>query len=454
MERLIKYIEEDIELLKKELHIFNVYIEGELSFLEEIFHLSLEKIKNILKKKSNSNEKFEILRTRLYEVIEGAEVVRILWADRSYWYLDRNYIYYLLILKIFKSLVLSKTIMVVPLHLSAIRRYLNECLEQWDKAFTEKIIPISFILPIQGKQIEKTAVLDDNFYLVKPLNLKSLDDFEISYDLPSLLIYKSELKFDYETMIYTNLEKRILQDQVLRFTNFDLTKDLDLRFEDVHNLITVVNLSGIFFIFEGYFLYPPWWIEPDKELYYKLGKFSKDSPNKVIDFEETIKKIYPDKFKKALNDKKFKFIISLYTNFTQRRLINDKILDATTFLESVFTRGITSEVAFRFALNIALFISDTLEIFEEKYEFFKRFYDLRSSLIHGGNSEKKILKLLEKFDIVDNEIDIPILVQFQINQILLTLIDLFDKDKKIIDDIEQKRLFFLKGFLRRFTGNH
>ncbi|KKK56146.1 hypothetical protein LCGC14_3067470, partial [marine sediment metagenome] len=134
MERLIKYIEEDIELLKKELHIFNVYIEGELSFLEEIFHLSLEKIKNILKKKSNSNEKFEILRTRLYEVIEGAEVVRILWADRSYWYLDRNYIYYLLILKIFKSLVLSKTIMVVPLHLSAIRRYLNECLEQWDKA--------------------------------------------------------------------------------------------------------------------------------------------------------------------------------------------------------------------------------------------------------------------------------------------------------------------------------
>ncbi len=82
--------------------------------------------------------------------------------------------------------------------------------------------------------------------------------------------------------------------------------------------------------------------------------------------------------------------------------VEDKILDATIGLESLFLVGIKEELSYRLSLRAAYLLGSTGD---ERRRFFKavrKLYDLRSAIIHGYN-EKKINDALTSLKSVQNQ---------------------------------------------------
>ncbi len=68
------------------------------------------------------------------------------------------------------------------------------------------------------------------------------------------------------------------------------------------------------------------------------------------------------------------------------------ILDEFIILESIFTKGATSEVSYRLSSNLAFFLAEDIESFKEIYNFVNKFYGVRSKIAHGEDWTKNLSK--------------------------------------------------------------
>ena len=197
-------------------------------------------------------------------------------------------------------------------------------------------------------------------------------------------------------------------------------------------------------------LNPTWELRED----YFLNKgVNLSDPNKIIE-------IYNILFNKnsKVNFWNQAFILERFIHLSQRDKIEDVILDASSILEAIFIGGSETELSYRLKLNIAGLLAKDIDEFIRWYEYFKFFYKLRSSIIHGVNKAKQYSKFLKKcYGINQDQYDInDDLVMFRINKEIQY--EIFQKLSMIIRTILERNIKIPDkfkepgGFLEIFTS--
>ena len=93
-----------------------------------------------------------------------------------------------------------------------------------------------------------------------------------------------------------------------------------------------------------------------------------------------------------VNSKTVALAFRRWTDAHDRKTDDDKLVDYWVGLESLFVPDSTQEVKFRATLRIAVFLGKTGEERAEIYEIARNSYDWRSSIVHGGEPSKKLIK--------------------------------------------------------------
>jgi len=157
-------------------------------------------------------------------------------------------------------------------------------------------------------------------------------------------------------------------------------------------------------------------------------------------------KTFKDKFLKSdlFSNENYDILFVNYYEILNRKNEKDIILDVCTILDNIFTKGPNIEVAFRVALNGALFISPNFLEFVKNYEFFNITYHIRSIIIHGSNWKHVLNDRLNNLSI-SNTTEYILILKEKINKIVNKFIDLSLNNENIINTLENDLLFFLKS---------
>lgn len=93
-----------------------------------------------------------------------------------------------------------------------------------------------------------------------------------------------------------------------------------------------------------------------------------------------------------LGDKELELALFNYYELHNKNLISELILYDFIILENIFTRGSETEVSFRLALNLSLFISSTRDEISSIFGTANKVYNIRSKIIHGTEWGKYMRK--------------------------------------------------------------
>ncbi|MFW9872446.1 MAG: hypothetical protein ACFFG0_05030 [Candidatus Thorarchaeota archaeon] len=109
---------------------------------------------------------------------------------------------------------------------------------------------------------------------------------------------------------------------------------------------------------------------------------------------------------------------------------------------------------YRISQNAAFFLSDDITSFKENFYFFRKIYDLRSGIIHGGtpNIDDTIEKLKERtsydFRNVEDIIEIFLEKLIKIIKKIIDTVESFPRFKKLM---EGNPLYFLENTSMNFN---
>jgi len=153
--------------------------------------------------------------------------------------------------------------------------------------------------------------------------------------------------------------------------------------DKIRECILSIYLCNFNFAFKGYKIHWPWWIT-DFQKKYELPKIRFDENRLTFEDIDLIIKLYKQINEiNLIQDNELELVLYNYFELHQKNLIVELILYDFIILENIFTRGGTSEVSFRLALNLALFISSSREELLTVFEITKKLYNIRSKIIHG-----------------------------------------------------------------------
>lgn len=95
-------------------------------------------------------------------------------------------------------------------------------------------------------------------------------------------------------------------------------------------------------------------------------------------------------------EKDFEIISYRYHQIHKRDYLPDIIIDALIVLEMLFTRKMKEQIRSHLSQNCALFIAESPEEYERFNKLLKEAYELRSTIVHGGNWESKVNDLIKR----------------------------------------------------------
>ncbi|CAD6493100.1 MAG: hypothetical protein FFODKBPE_00423 [Candidatus Argoarchaeum ethanivorans] len=122
--------------------------------------------------------------------------------------------------------------------------------------------------------------------------------------------------------------------------------------------------------------------------------FVLDHGNYIIQEEEAQK--FADLWRKyreidLLRDRALNTAINRYNDYFTRKEVEDRLIDLMIAFEAIFLRETEKmELTFKLALRTAVFLEGKDIKRENLFEFIKRAYDVRSSIIHGSKTKDKI----------------------------------------------------------------
>ena len=255
---------------------------------------------------------------------------------------------------------------------------------------------------LDGLSIKNTINIDSEFDLIFQDHLLSL--YSNGYSLKPVeypyLIYKTRIKAkiglnkDYHDSVYPIL-----------------WEDWERQWDRINLILFSFYLSGLIFSYNKWELKSPWWIDyesfdfnfdlpyeewdiikPKAEALFELES-KLESENEIARINEIRKLISGSNI---MNDPKSQLLINRYFQIFDRKSTQDRILDEFIILESVYTGSSKSEINFRLSLNIASFLGDNKEDFDEIYSFIKDIYTVRSAIVHGDEWKTKLKKKRNK----------------------------------------------------------
>ncbi|MFX1585129.1 MAG: hypothetical protein ACFFDL_11095 [Promethearchaeota archaeon] len=137
----------------------------------------------------------------------------------------------------------------------------------------------------------------------------------------------------------------------------------------------------------------PWWFNP--ELFNFKNLESKFGPLDRYLKQENFNQISYLKEGKLLD--KDRVILPSYFRLFQHDMIDAYfIIDASTFLEAMFTKGSNDFVSLRLRLNAASILAKYRKNFWKIYKFMGKIYRIRSITVHGSDWINEFEKLIRK----------------------------------------------------------
>lgn len=326
---------------------------------------------------------------------------------------------------------------------------LEKCMQSFHNFLEQKQLPIEIWIYLDGLSLKNTINIDSEFDLIFHDHLLSLYSGGYSFkpvEYP-YLIYKTRIK----AKIELNNDYHDSVDPIL-------LEDWERQWDKINLILFSFYLSGLTFSYNKWNLKPPWWIDYesfDLDLPYEEWDIIKPKAEELFELESKleseneiarinkIRKLIFDS--NIMNNPKSQLLINRYFQIFDRKSTQDRILDEFIILESVYTGSNKSEITFRLSLNIASFLGDNKEDFDEIYLFVKDIYTIRSAIVHGDEWKTKLKKkkIRRHFNFEDDSDYISNVAK----DIFLRLKQYIDKTiLKIIEwEIENRASFFDKA---------
>ncbi len=260
---------------------------------------------------------------------------------------------------------------------------------------------------IYAKGLTKFSLNSEgNIKLMKPIIFKSVDENRVWNEIKNLyaafLIYGAEIKFGTPFYIFPWwISKRLtsrfdfpepqwmIRKRIPEYPFFTL----NLLFEELISRGIVPDLDKHQAFCNQ--LYPEMVIPSNDTKrniftsqtgFHGLGKQQSTRGHTIYSLDDLhIKRIFNilSKESNSINFYRNIFLFDRLIRLSQRRHIEDAIMDACLILESLLTTEKRIELSFRFRLYATLLISSNSTEAKNNYDYFRDLYNLRSIIIHG-----------------------------------------------------------------------
>ncbi|KKN46917.1 hypothetical protein LCGC14_0668220 [marine sediment metagenome] len=330
-----------------------------------------------------------------------------------------------------------------------IEEVFNSLLEQWNRALEHNKMTVDLFLPLDSISVKGSAIItiEDKFQVghisgvIVEMTANGIDDWRF---YTSIISCKAELL----TKIHTS-------DTSGDPTNKDEKDKYELQyqeaFKELHLLVNAFYINEFDFRWRSPVIKLPWWFDPelynfkDLQRQQHVDKFLK---KEVID---KISTMYSE-LKKSNIIEKDRVILNGYYRIFQHGMIDAYfIIDTTTFLEALYTKGSRDYVKLRFRLNAASILAKYRKKFWKVYNFLGKMYDIRSNAVHGSNWMMEFEEYVRKRYYVKEGDITSVIIRFRkefisyLNFSLMYIIKSMNKNTEILKEMNKDPLYFFNN---------
>ncbi len=398
MDELVQFIKADIDLINKGIQkdnpllLDNIEKNKHLLFIEKDFMIDLLNKYCFQSLPLNYNyykgyvpkDRLELFESLFTSGIKKSEIYNVSYVNGGTFIYSMEQLYIRLFLTIYiESLITSLEIKVI----------IKKLLDNWKFFLEEQKLPVEILTFLPEVFIEKEAVKLPNNFEIKTISSflhfektgsELSKGFEVFGPMGSFLIFKTEISCNHnfikDHQKLSNIDQKILIEEWKK------------KMKSLKELTFSLLLGGINFTNESTVLSLPWWFG-DQELKFKRKNISIGAITITDKYLKLVNEIYEMVLKlDIINDKELELALFKYGYLLKKKFLYDMILDEFIILESIFSKGGTSEVSYRLSSNLAFFLAEDIEYFKEIYNCIKDLYSIRNKIAHGEDWTKGLSK--------------------------------------------------------------
>lgn len=332
-----------------------------------------------------------------------------------------------------------------------VREIFGSLINQWNHALEQQEMTVNLYLPVDTVRVQGrglTLVIEDKF---------------VMKNVEFTIIENSSKGIDYSRFYNTIISVQVKLLIKIHTSNIsgDLTYENDLEkydkqyqetLKDLHLLVNALYINGFDFKWRSPVIHLPWWFNPELFNFKNIERkyHSVDKNLKQEDFDQ-ISLMYSCLKEGKLLDK-YRVILNSYFRLFQHGLIDAYfIIDASTFLEAMFTRGSNEFVSLRLRLNAASILAKYRKKFWKIYKFIGKIYTIRSRAVHGSDWTEEFEEYIRKRYCVNEGKIANAVVKFRdelllyLNTSLTYLIEKMSDDPEIFEKMNADPLFFFNN---------
>lgn len=461
MNKLINIIKDDLKVLKenfiKDIRELKFSFEPELLkiAIKDEFYLFLNNayISQLLDKKLIPNE--EEFRTKKRIELFTNQFIKLhkkLLKNSTFQWIEGDYVGW------FDSINLLKCLYgyLLNMYLNGKKNFdllLDECKQTFCQFIKDQEMPIQIWIYLDGINVKKSVKIDSKFaiaFIENTFTITTKNQFSMRSINHPYLVYNTKIK--------TFFKNKGDNDNSNDYYKI-IKKDWEEKWDNINIVLFSFYLSGLSFNYNEIILKPSWWIyvrssdmdslekerlliKPKSEELFKIN--SELNYKEIEKITEISDLIYQSNFMKK---SRHALLINRYFQIYDRKSTQDRILDEFIILESIYTTSNKTEIAFRLSLNIASFLGENQEQFNDIYHFIRDIYSIRSTIVHGDEwktllRKEKISKYFELKDMSSISLGIFLKLKEFIDKTIIKIIK-WEIDNSSSFYNKAKGLFFL-----------
>lgn len=332
-----------------------------------------------------------------------------------------------------------------------VKEIFESLVNQWNHALEQQEMTVDLYLPVdtvlfQGRGlslvIEDKFIMKNTTFIMLEKSYNGIDDWSFYNTVISVqvqLLVKIHTSNNSSDPTYENDREKY-------------KKQYQETLKDLHLLTNALYINGFVFKWRSLVIRLPWWFDPESFNVKNLER--KDGPvDKYLKQEnfDKISLIYSCLKESNLSEKD-RVILNSYFRLFQHDMIDAYfIIDASTFLEAMFTKGSNEFVSLRLRLNAASILAKYRKKFWNIYKFIGKIYAIRSRVVHGSDWTNEFEQFIRRRYCV-NERNITNAVRkfrdelfLYLNTSLTYLIEIMSEDNEVFEKMNDDPLYFFNN---------
>jgi len=331
-----------------------------------------------------------------------------------------------------------------------IENVFENLIKQFNRAIEEQRMKVDIYLPLDSINIIGGGILEieEKFKIMnKAFILLDKTETGIGESRFYNTIISSRIKL--LTKIYTSDDS---SDPSYKNDYDKYEKQYQEKLKELHLLTNALYISGFNFKWRSPVIGLPWWFDP------KLFKFQnferKYRPvDKFLKKEniENISSLYLNLKRTQILEKDRVILNSFYRLFQHGLIDAYYIIDASTFLEAMFTKGSNDYVNLRLRLNASSILAKVRYKFWKIYKFLGKIYSIRSRIVHGSDWTAEFETFIRNRYCVNEGSITPAVIKFRdelfkyLQSSLIYLIDNLKEDPELFVKMNSDPLYFFNN---------